>query len=113
MASKTELAQRYMALQRGQNFDELLEMMADDVTMSNPMTGTTNGKEALAEQMRKRPMPGGSDRRSPMGNVKWSEPEEEDGDVKILGTGSAFGTLKILLAFNDDSKIVRIDAGLA
>ncbi len=100
-----------MAFQTEQKLDELLEMLADDVTMSNPMTGTISGKDALAEQMKNRPMGGGGN--SPMGNVTWSDPEEEGDDLKVLGTGGSFGTLKILLGFNDDDKINKIEAGLA
>jgi len=112
VASRTELAKRYMALQQAQKFDDLIAMMSDDVMMTNPMTGTINGKDALSEAIRARPMGGGGSN-SPMGDIQWSEPEEEGQDVKILGTGSPFGTLKITLAFNDDNKISRIDAGLA
>ncbi len=111
MASRIELVKQYMAFQNEQKLDELLEMLADDVTMSNPMTGTINGKDALAEQMKNRPMGGGGN--SPMGNVTWSDPEEEGDDVKVLGTGGSFGTLKILLGFNDDDEINKIEAGLA
>lgn len=111
MASRIELVKQYMALQSEQNVDELLALVADDVIMSNPMTGTINGKEALAEQMKNRPMGGGGN--SPMGNITWSDPEEDGDDVKVLGTGGSFGTLKILLGFNDDDKINKIEAGLA
>ncbi len=111
MASRIELVKQYMAFQSEQKLDELLELLADDVTMSNPMTGTISGKDALAEQMKNRPMGGGGN--SPMGNVTWSDPEEEGDDVKVVGTGGSFGTLKILLGFNDDDKINKIEAGLA
>jgi len=111
LASKIELTKQYMALQSEQRVDELLEMLADDVTMSNPMTGTISGKDALAEQIKNRPMGGGGD--SPMGNITWSDPEEEGDDVKVLGTGSPFGTIKIQLGFNGDDKISKIEAGLA
>ena len=40
VASKIELTKQYMTFQSEQRVDELLEMLADDVTMSNPMTGT-------------------------------------------------------------------------
>ena len=111
MASRIELVKQYMAFQTEQKLDELLEMLADDVTMSNPMTGTISGKDALAEQMKNRPMGGGGN--SPMGNITWSDPEEDGNDVKVLGTGGSFGTLKILLGFNEDDKINKIEAGLA
>ncbi len=111
MASRIELVKQYMAFQTEQKLDELLELLADDVTMSNPMTGTINGKDALAEQMKNRPMGGGGN--GPMGNVTWSDPEEDGDDVKVLGTGGSFGTLKILLGFSDDDKINKIEAGLA
>ena len=33
--------------------------------------------------------------------------------VKILGSGGPFGTRKIVLAFNSDDKITKIEAGPA
>ncbi len=108
MASKVELAQQYMDYQRDQKIDDMLTMLADDVVMSNPMMGTVTGKEALAQQMRDRPMGGGGGM-----NITWSEPEEEGDSVKILGAGAPFGTIKIVLSFNDADKITKIDAGLA
>ncbi len=107
MASKVELAKLYMELQSEQKTDEMLTMMSDDVSMTNPMTGTTTGKEALAEQMRNRPMGGGGM------TIDWSEPEEDGDGVKILGAGSPFGTIKLVLSFNGDDEINKIEAGLA
>jgi hypothetical protein len=112
LASRLELAAQYMAFQQEQKFDELVDMLAEDVSMNSPMTGTISGKDALSEQLRRMPMGGGGSN-SPMGNISWQQPEEDGADVKILGTGSAFGTLKITLGFDDDDKINKIDAGLA
>ena len=111
MATRIELTKQYMEYQRDQKIDELLKMLADDVTMSNPMTGTIIGKDALAEQIKNRPMGGGGN--SPMGNITWSDPEAEGDDVKVLGTGSPMGTIKILLSFNDDDLVNKIGMGLA
>lgn len=110
MASKVELAKQYMGLMQEQKMDEMLEMMSDDVTMSNPMTGTTTGKQALADQMKNRPAGGGAGGGM---NLTWSDPEEEGDAVKILGSGSPFGTIKILLSFDANDKINKVDAGLA
>ncbi len=109
MASRVEITKQYMDMMRDQKMDEMMDMLADDVTMSNPMTGTISGKEALKQQMQNRPAGGGG----AMGNLTWSEPEEEGDSVKILGSGSPFGTIKIVLSFNADDKINKIDAGLA
>lgn len=111
MASKVELARQYLDYQRERKLDEMLAMLADDVTMSNPMTGTISGKAALEQQMRNRPMGGGGG--GGMGNISWSDPEEEGDSVKIIGSGGPFGTLKIVLAFNSDDKINKIEEGLA
>lgn len=110
MTSKVELAKQYMDLQRERKVDEMVEMLADDVTMTNPMTGTITGKDALANQMRNPPMGGGAGGGM---NLEWSEPEEDGDNIKILGTGSPFGTIKIVLGFNADDKISKIEAGLA
>ncbi len=111
VATRIELTKRYMDHLRDQKIDELLEMLADDVMMSNPMTGTINGKDALAEQIKNRPMGGGGN--SPMGNITWSDPEAAGDDIQVLGTGGPMGTLKILISFNDDDQINKIGMGLA
>lgn len=110
MASRVEIAKQYMDLMREQKMDEMMDALADDVTMTNPMTGTITGKDALKQQMQNRPQGGAG---GGMGDINWSDPEEEGDSVKILGTGSPFGTIKIVLSFNDDDKINKIDAGLA
>ncbi len=110
MASRVELTKQYMDMMRDQKMEDMLDLLADDVTMSNPMTGTTTGKDALKQQMENRPAGGAG---GGMGNITWSDPEEEGDNVKILGTGSPFGTIKIVLSFNDEDKINKIDAGLA
>lgn len=111
MATRIELAQQYMDYQRDKKTDELVAMLADDVTMSSPMSGTISGKDALAEQIKNLPMSGGGD--GPMGNITWADPEAEGDDVKVLGSGSPMGTLKILLGFNDDDQVNKIELGLA
>ena len=51
MATRIELAKQYMDYQREQTFDELVETLADDVTMSSPMSGTISGKDVVSEQV--------------------------------------------------------------
>jgi len=108
MASRVELARQYMDYQRERKIDEMVAMLADDVVMSNPMTGTTTGKAAVEQQVRNRPMGGGGGMQ-----LTWSEPEEEGDSVKILGSGSPFGTIKVVLSFSQDDRITKIEAGLA
>ncbi len=110
MASRIELAKPYMDYQREQKTDEMMDMMTDDIEMTNPMTGTVKGKDALKQQMQNRPAGGGGGGGM---NLTWSDPEEEGDSVKVLGEGSPFGTIKIALGFNDEDKISKIDAGLA
>jgi len=107
MASRIELAQQYMTYQQEQKMDETLAMLADDVVMSNPMTGTTTGKAALQAQMANRPAAGGGM------DISWGAPEADGVGVKIVGTGSPFGPVKVVLGFNDSDQISRIDIGLA
>ena len=108
MASRSDLTKQYMDYQREQKTDEMMDMLADDVTMSSPMTGTVTGKEALKQQMQNRPAGGGG-----MGDIQWSDPKEDGDSVNVLGSGSPFGTLKIVLTYNSDDKISKIEAGLA
>ena len=109
MASRTDLARQYIDYQRERKTDEMLAMLSDNVVMSSPMTGTVTGKDALAEQMRNRPMGGGGGGM----NLTWSEPEEEGDSIKVVGSGSPFGPIKIVFTFNAEDKISKIEAGLA
>jgi hypothetical protein len=45
--------------------------------------------------------------------LTWSEPEEDGDEVKVLGSGSPFGTIKVVFGFNGDDQINKIDIGLA
>jgi hypothetical protein len=107
MATKIELAKRYIELQRDHNTDEMIAMLADDVVMTTPMTGTVAGKAALEQQLRAAPAHGGGM------TITWLEPEEDGENIKVIGTGTPFGNVKVLLSFNGDDKLARIEAGLA
>ncbi len=50
--------------------------------MSSPLTGTNSGLDALAEQIKNRPMGGGGN--SPMGNITWSDAGAAGDDVQVL-----------------------------
>jgi hypothetical protein len=82
-------------------------MLAEDVVATNPMTGTQTGKAAVEAGIRNRPAGGGG-----AGDISWSEPAEDGGDIKIVGTGSPFGPIRILLGFDGSDKINKIDIGL-
>ena len=109
MASRLEIAKQYLELQQERKIDEMLGMLADDVSMSSPMTGTISGKPALEQTVRNSPMGGGG----AMGNISWADPVQDGDGMKIVGTGSPFGPIKIVLSFNGDDQINKIDAGLA
>jgi hypothetical protein len=106
MASKIDLAKQYMQLQQEQKREESLGMLAEDVTMTNPMTGTISGKAAFQAAMANQPAAGQM-------QISWSEPEEDGDTVKILGTGSPFGPIKVVLGFDGADLIKSIDIGLA
>lgn len=106
MADRIALARQYLQLQRDGKIDEAVAMLADDVVASNPMTGTQTGKAAVEAGIRSRPAGGGM-------QLQWSEPELEGDSVKIVATGAPFGPIKVVLGFNDEDKINRIDVGLA
>ena len=54
MADRTELTKTFIALSGDRKFDEAVAMLADDVTSTNPMTGTVTGKAAVEAGMRGR-----------------------------------------------------------
>ena len=106
MADRLEIAKNYMALQGAGDVDGAVALLADDVTISNPMTGTTTGKDAAAAGMRNRAAGGGA------AGVTWREPVADGDNVKIVGDGSPFGPVRILISFTGDDKIQKVDIGL-
>lgn len=107
MADRIAIARSYMEAQNAGKIEEAVALLADDVVMSNPMTGTTTGKAAAEAGMRNRPAGGGG-----AGNITWREPVDADGSVKIVGDGSPFGPIRILVSFNDKDQIAKVDVGL-
>lgn len=106
MADRLEIAKNYMALQGAGDVDGAAALLADDVTISNPMTGTTTGKDAAVAGMRSRPGGGGAP------GVTWREPVADGDNVKIVGDGSPFGPVRILISFTGDDKIQKVDISL-
>src|SRR3990172_10521773 len=106
MADRLEIAKNYMALQGAGDVDGAVALLADDVTISNPMTGTTTGKDAAAAGMRNRPAGGGAP------GVTWREPVADGDNVKIVGDGSPFRPVPLLISFTGDDKIQKVDIGL-
>ncbi|MBE7518863.1 MAG: nuclear transport factor 2 family protein [Thermoflexaceae bacterium] len=106
MADRIAIARKYLEAQVAGNIAEAVALLADDVVMSNPMTGTTTGKAAAEAGMRNRPAGGGA------GNITWREPVDADGAVKVVGDGSPFGPIRILVSFNDSDQISKVDVGL-
>jgi ketosteroid isomerase-like protein len=107
MADRMALARKYMEAQRDGKVDDAVALLADDVVMVNPMTGTTTGKAAAEQGLRNRPAGGGG-----AGNITWREPVDAEGAVKIVGEGSPFGPIRILISFNDKELISKVDVGL-
>ncbi len=105
MASKIELAKQYVTLRQEGKVEEMISLLAEDVVLAHPVAGTISGKTAVAQQLRARPG-GGS-------NVTWSDPEEAEGGVQVIGTGGQFGPIRVLLTFADDDKISKIELGPA
>ncbi len=106
MADRIEIAKNYMAYQGSGNIDGAVALLADDVTISNPMTGTTTGKAAAEAGMRNRPAGGGA------AGITWRDPVADGDNVKIVGDGSPFGPVRILISFTGDDKIQKVDIGL-
>jgi hypothetical protein len=105
VASRTELAKQYMQLQADQKREESMDMLSEDVTMTNPMTGTMSGKAALQAAMANAP--------AGQMQIDWGEPAEDGDAVTVVGTGSPFGNIKVVLGFNPSDEINQIDIGLA
>ena len=108
MASRAELAGKFLDYQRNRDIDSAAAMLSDDVVTNNPMQGTVSGKATVVERMRAGPPGGGGGIQ-----LSWSEPQEEGDAVTLLGSGSPFGTIKVVLTFNSEDRISRIDASLA
>ncbi len=106
MADRIQTARDYMAFQAAGKVDEAVALLADDVVISNPMSGTTTGKAAAEAGMRTRPAGGAA------AGISWREPAADGENVKIVGDGSPFGPVRILISFAADDKITKVDIGL-
>lgn len=106
MADRTEIAKSYMALQGAGDVDGAVALLSDDVVISNPMSGTTTGKAAAEAGMRNRPAGGAA------GGITWRDPVADGDNVKIVGDGSPFGPVRILISFTGEDKISKVDIGL-
>ena len=106
MASRVELTRQFMELLRAGKVGEAVAMLSDDVVASNPMTGAQTGKAAVEAGIRNSPGGGGA------AGIQWSNPEEEGDTVKIIGTGSPFGPIKIVVGFDASDQINKFDIGL-
>jgi len=106
MGDRIALARQYMELQRDNKIDEAVAMLADDVSMTNPMTGTVTGKAAVEAAIRSQPRGDGGMQ------IQWSDPELNGDTVSTVGTGLPFGPIKIAMTFNGEDKINKIDIGL-
>jgi len=105
MADRIEIARKYLQAQRDGTIEEAVALLAEDVELVNPMTGTVKGKAAAEQSLRNRPAGAGF-------QISWREPELVDGNVKIVGDGSPFGPVRIIFSFNDKDEITKVDVGL-
>jgi hypothetical protein len=105
MSDRIELFNRFMTHQFEGRLDDAIAMLADDVVLTDPITGTATGKPAVEAAMRSRP-PGASD-----AGLTWSEPVVDGDAVTLTGSGGPF-PLKVVVAFDEADRIKTIDIGL-
>jgi hypothetical protein len=105
MGDRAEIAQKFMSLQEAGKTDDVIALLADDVVASNPMTGTQSGKPAVEAGIRSQPQG------NAMG-ITWGAPTIDGDTATIVGTGSPFGPIKLVLGFNASDQINKIDIGL-
>ena len=102
-SNRLDLAKQYLTFQQQRKIDDLLALVADDVTMILPMVGTVAGKAAVEKQLRARPGGGG--------NTAWQDPTEEGDAVVVTGT-APFGQVKVQFAFDAGDKIKTVEVML-
>ncbi len=105
MPSRIDLFREFMTHQTEGRLDDAIAMLADDVVMTEPMTGTNTGKAAVAAVMRNRP-PGGGDT-----GMTWSEPVEVGDSVRLVGAGGPFPII-VIVSFDATDEINEIDIGV-
>ena len=92
MADRKEILKKFMDLQAKRDFDAAEKLLADNVSVTAPMAGTTTGKAAVKASWQK--MPAGP-------KLDWSAPTEE-GDILKTSATSPFGRLTMLVTFKGD-----------
>lgn len=120
MADRKELARQYVARLSDGKIDEAVAMLAAGVVATSLTTPERKGRAAVEAAIRGVPAGTVALVLAEYGGISsvvgaaltWSEPVEEDGAVKVVGTGSPYGPVRIRLAFNAAGKINRIDTGL-
>ena len=91
MATNLEMAQQFIAAVSGGNVQGALELLTDDVQMSNPMTGTATGKDAVRNGLQQAASYG----------ITWSEPAES-GDTISSSASTPMGTVRMIFSFSED-----------
>jgi hypothetical protein len=104
--TRAGLASQYLALQREDKIDDMLALMAEDVSFVLPMAGATEGKPAVEKQLRSRPA---GERLS---RLDWGEPAEDGDTVTLVGTGGQFGAIRLMLTFNAEDQVAKVEVGL-
>ena len=106
MGSKIDPFRDFMTFQLEGDLDGAVAMLADDVVLTDPVTGTATGKPAVEAVIRSRP-PGSSGE-----GMTWSEPAMEGDAVVLIGTGAPF-PIRVAVRFDSADRINKIDIGFS
>lgn len=89
MASKIEIAKQWVAAQQSRDADQIKalgEQIADDAVFQT-RRGDISGKQAILERLQNPPQgPGGGGGGGMLSQIKWGEPEESGGVIKVVAT---------------------------
>lgn len=110
MATRTEIAQEYLAKSMAGDIDGVMALVTDDVTLSRPMLGAVSGRQAVADAITSRPMAAGAF------SPQFDEPVEAGDRVTVKGNlppGLPVPISSLTWTFTfDGDKIARIEVGL-
>jgi|SRR3989304_7327898 len=103
MATKLETVKAYLAALAAKDAVTALDLLTDDIVMSNPMRGPVSGKDALRQGIE-----------NPRFSPSFGEPTEAGDQVKAsasLPPGAPVSSITYTFSFSGE-KISKIDVGM-
>jgi RimJ/RimL family protein N-acetyltransferase len=108
-AGRSHLVETYMRFRASGEVDEIMPLLADDITYENPITGLVTGKEPVSNVLRfgSRILDRSSALDTHADRIQWRAPVEEDGIIRFRGAHPR-GTIELEYGIDSSNRIRSI-----